>query len=170
MSASDERLQVLQMLAEQRLTRDEAERLLDALDPAVPDSAPAAAPARSGAFTPVSFAGLPCSAGDLIALRGVGVTRGYVDELRAAGLSTFDLGEAVALKSVGVDGDYVAALVRAGLTSLDAGQLIALKSCGVDADYVGKVRDAGLGALDPDELIALRGAGIDPAFLRDAVR
>ncbi|HET8629379.1 MAG TPA: hypothetical protein VFL91_18315 [Thermomicrobiales bacterium] len=166
MSASDERLQVLQMLAEQRLTRDEAERLLDALDVA----APAAAPARREDPAPASFAGLPCSVGDLIALRGMGVTRGYVDELRAAGLTGFDLGEAVALKGVGVDADYIAALVRAGLTNLDAGQLIALKGCGVDADYVGRVRDAGLGDLDPDELIALRGAGIDPACLRDAAR
>jgi hypothetical protein len=166
MSASDERLQILQMLAEQKLTRDEAERLLDALDPA----APAAPPTGRDDPAPVSFAGLPCSAGDLIALHSMGVTRGYVEELRAAGLTGFDLGEAVALKAVGVDGGYIAALARAGLTSLDAGQLIALKSCGVDADYAGRVRDAGLGDLDPDELIALRGAGVDPAYVRDAVR
>lgn len=168
MSASDERLQVLQMVAEQKLTRDEAERLLDALEPATPVAV--AVPTRRGDPVPFSFAGLVCSAGDLIALRSMGITRGYVDELRAAGLAGLDAGEVIALRSVGVDGDYIAALLRAGLTNLDAGQLIALKSSGVDAAYAGRVRDAGLRDLDPDELIALRGAGIDPASVRDAGR
>lgn len=163
MSANDERLQVLQMVAEQKLTRDEAEHLLDALEPAAPGAVAAPVP-------PASFAGLACSAGDLIALRGMGITRGYVEELRAAGLAGLDAGEVVALKSMGVDGAYIAALLHAGLTNLDAGQLIALKSSGVDAAYVGQVRDAGLRDLDPDELIALRSAGIDPAYVRDAGR
>ncbi len=89
---------------------------------------------------------------------------GYLDELRAAGLTNLDADSVIALKSVGVTGDYIREMRAAGIGQLTARELVALKSVGVTPDYVSMMRNAGLAASDARGWTELKSVGVTPDY------
>lgn len=90
---------------------------------------------------------------------------GYLDELRAAGLTNLDAETVIALKSVGVTGDYIRQMREAGLGQLNARDLITLKSVGVTPDYIKTMRAAGLGATDARGWTEIKSLGLTPDYV-----
>ena len=138
---SEESMQVLRMLSEGKITVEQANRLLRALD-GEPSTAGQPSNQNRPSVNAVGGENRPDAAfakldpRHFAAMRAVGVDTAYVREMREAGLANLDTGELVALRSVGVDAAYIRELREAGLADLDAGTLIALRGVGVDAGWI----------------------------------
>ena len=98
---SEQRAQILEMLVAGRLTVEQAEQLLAALDGPSPSAsrgtvAQAAAQRRGDEQTEDFFASL--TAEQLVALRDSGVSRLFVEQMRAAGLNALSLEDLIELR------------------------------------------------------------------------
>lgn len=180
----EEQRRILEMLASQQISVEQADRLLEAVTPLPPhDGAPNQERMRAQRHShphgaPHSPLRTTTDGGtylremrtlglsdlkpnELIALKSTGVNGAYVRDLHAHGLSTVDANDLIALKSMGVDGAYIQELRDAGLEDLDAHDLIAFKSQDIDGAYVRRMRAAGFADVDSNDLIALKSQGID---------
>ncbi|MGH2504351.1 MAG: SHOCT-like domain-containing protein, partial [Ktedonobacterales bacterium] len=102
------RAQILEMLMSGRLTVEQADRLLAALDTAAPTAS--REPTHQGGErrrrderANDAFASL--TAEQLIVLRDHGVSRAFIEQLRAAGLANLSVHDLIELSDHGVDGD-----------------------------------------------------------------
>lgn len=152
----EEQRRILEMLASQRISVEQADRLLEAVTPGMLRSRTSDRTAQQD-FQRVTR--------DLTA---TAATDGgaYLRELRAMRLYGLGVHEVIALKANGVDGAYVRDLHEHGLKQLQAHELIALKANGVDGAYLRDLRDAGLEDLGANAVIACKAQGIDGAYIR----
>jgi len=167
---SVEKLHVLEMLSAGKLTIEEADALLAALDTAG-DPAPPAARADDAADWPAPFTeaaargAAPQQAGRLTldqvaALRNAGVNGEYIGEMREAVGRSLTFDELIALRNAGVKPDWVEEMRENGLPELTVTQIVALRNAGVRPDYLEGLIDGGLSALTYDQVIDLHNAGV----------
>jgi hypothetical protein len=167
---SEERAQILEMLVAGRVTVEQAEQLLQAIDA---PSSPAhhGVPPETGiqrrkdGCSDNFFASL--TAEQLIALRNNGVSGAYVEQMRAAGLNGLRVKDLIKLHNNGVTPRFVLDLQEAGLADLTGDQLMKLLCHGVNADYVREMYALSLDAATPDQLVELYDHGVDAAFVRE---
>jgi hypothetical protein len=150
---SEERTRVLRMLADAKITAEQANQLLEALD-----ASEVAIQEMHTSFTqPEQTTGEDDAANDR-ETSGTGGAPHAMDEL--------SLDQLVAMKSVGVTLEYIQAVRDLGYHEVDADQLIAMKSVGVTPEFVETMRDLEVAGLTPDQLIALKGVGVTPEFVQ----
>lgn len=169
---SEESMQVLQMLSEGKITVEDANRLLEALNTphaARPDPRPESQPvpvAAPSVGTPTVM--LPGSgwtpAVRPAAPRGLGADD-VVREVRTAGGKRIDIHQLSAMRGAGVDSAYVRELREAGLELRDV-DIVGLRSVGVNGAYIREMREAGLAELSADTLQSLRAVGVDKAYIQ----
>src|SRR5215469_146554 len=167
---SEQRAQILEMLVAGRVTVEQAEQLLAALDGPSPSAsrgavAQAAAQQRGDEHTEDFFASL--TAEQLVALRDSDVSRAFVEQMRAAGLNALSVEDLIELHDEGVTPRFVLDLREAGLADLTRDQLIELYCHGVDGAYVRELRALGLAGATPDQLVGMYDHGVDAAFVRE---
>ena len=178
MNGQKERLMVLDMIAEGKITAEEAEQLFKAMEESGDQSASGApepvAPlsdlSHAPSFSASSSISGRSSSKDLIAaLKEAGVdqvtlsdmqelqahklTAEYVREIRALGLEPDGLGEWINLRAHDITPRYVRDLRDMGITDLDVDELTELKDHGVSAKYISSLREMGVKDFDVDELI-----------------
>jgi len=172
---SEERQKVLEMLAEGRLTPEQADRLLEALGAAAqgtPRANPEPRPNASGdrprgaAYRQDGFlAGL--TADQLIEMRQHGVNPAFVQEIRGLGLRDISVDQLIELRDHGVNAAYISGMRRLGGADFDVDQLIELRDHGVTPAFIQEMRDLGLTEVSIDQLIELRDNGVDAAYIRE---
>ena len=153
---NDETRQILEMLAEGKVTPEQAAELLDAVDdrpgaPTYTQSHARSSPLPS--FTPRSRGrnrkrerrASPLD--ELAQARLHGVDADYVQEMRDAGYDNLTLEELTELRIHGIHGDFVAEMRELGLTDLSAEELVEYKVTGLNAEYIQEMR--ALGFLTP---------------------
>src|SRR5690242_7825865 len=175
MNGQKERLMVLDMIAEGKITAEEAEQLFKAMevieDEATSDS-PQLVPPLSHLSQLTSLSASPSTGGrssakDLIAalkeahidqvtlsdvqeLQAHKLTAEYVREMRALGIEPDGLGEWIDLRVHDITPRYVRDLRDMGVTDLDVSELTELKDHGVSAKYIASLRESGLKDFDVD--------------------
>lgn len=167
---SEERAQILEMLVAGRVTVEQAEQLLEALDGPSPSAsrgavAQAAAQKRENEHTEDIFASL--TAEQLVALRDSDVSRAFVEQMRTAGLHPLSVEDLIELHDQGITPRFVLDLREAGLADLTRDQLVELYCHGVDAAFVRELRALGLTGVTPDQLVEMYDHGVDAAFVRE---
>ena len=178
MNGQKERLMVLDMIAEGKISAEEAEQLFKAMEVTEADPAlesqefvPPTNLSQPGFLSiPPSISGRP-SHRDLIgALKEAGIdqvtlsdmqdlqahklTAEYVREIRALGLEPDGLGEWINLRIHDITPRYVRDLREMGITDLDVDELTELKDHSVSAKYISSLHEMGVKDLEVDELIA----------------
>jgi hypothetical protein len=145
---NEERIKVLELLANGKITIDQANQLIEVLN-AKDDSS--AERHREGAAQPDS--------GTTIILE-----QQQIPARQDFNSFTFD--QVVAMGTVGVKPEFVQRVREAGLTDLTFEQIIEMGTVGVEPDYVLKVREAGLTDLSFDQIVEMGTVGIEPEFIR----
>jgi hypothetical protein len=165
---TEERRQILEMLAAGRLTVEQANQLLDALEPE--QSAKPAGPRSAGRQGerqgPPRRRGATMSPEMLVPFKALAIDAAYVQELRDAGLEGLTPELLVRLRAVGVDAAYVHELREAGLENLTPEVLVSLRALGVDGAYIREMRASGLGDLSPEQLVELKAQGIGAEYVQ----
>jgi SHOCT-like protein len=145
---SEERLQVLQMVAAGTITPDQGEDLLAALGPA--NSMTTGSPGRHGHITGqwsrVSTSGSVL--GRLSEARLHGVTPEYIRSLAEFGYRNLPLEVYVGLHDHGVTPEYIREMKAAGYTDLTLDELKALRTSGINPEYVREMIELGFGEDD----------------------
>ncbi len=108
--------------------------------------------------------------GDFAALKAVGVTPAFVQELARLGYRDIDGGDIAGAYAVGVRPDYIRSLAAAGYGRLSIDELTQLRAVGVTAADIQRFRKAGYSNLDVEKLTQLKTLGISPEALRAAER
>ncbi len=175
---SEERIKVLQMLADGKLTAEQANQLLEALEedqalevqdlPAQPEHTTAdkdvlAADALHAAFTP----------DQLIAMRSVDMTPKYIQAMRESGYRDVNVKQLIDMRAVDVTPDFINAMRDVGISDLPPDQLIDMRAVDISPDFVKQIKALGYSELSVAQLIDMKAAGVDPAFvhsMRDHVR
>lgn len=178
---SEELIQVLRMLSEGKITVDDAHRLLEALNgphafrPAPnpephgdphPEPSPIPAAHADSRYTQTGH-GKRLDLQQLSALRAMGVTAGYVQELRDVGLTDLTADMLRSMRAVGVDADYIQSMREAGLQNLDLNVLVNMRAVGVTPEWIHEMQQVGISDLNADTLITLRATGVDAAYIRE---
>jgi hypothetical protein len=169
----EERAQILEKLVAGRVTVEQAEQLLQAID--VPSS-----PARhsaTGATWEVGtqpradrrpegfFADLTVE--QLVALRDRGVSGDYVEQMLSAGPHGLSGKDLIKLHDNGVTPRFVLDLQEVGLTDLSRDQLIDLYGHGMTAAYIREMHALGLTGATLGQLVKMYDHGVDAAFVRE---
>src|SRR5690349_21697090 len=129
---SQETMQVLKMLAEGKLTVDQANQLLAALGEdrsAAPrgGSAPIPRP-RNDAFGRLSPA-------QIVELRNHNVTPDYIRSMRSLGLEDMSLQHLIELRNHDIDPEYIRAMRATGLENLTVRKIIEMGIHNVTPDF-----------------------------------
>jgi hypothetical protein len=167
---SEGRAQILEMLVSGRVTVEQADQLLQALDAASP-AAPHEPAAQLGGQRRRDeraddfFATLTPE--QLIELRDHGVNRAFIEQMRAAGLYGLSVADLIDLYDHGVTPRFVLDLREAGFTELTSDDLVEMYDHGVDAAFVREMRDLGFAKLAPSEWVELRDHGVDSDCARE---
>jgi beta-lactamase regulating signal transducer with metallopeptidase domain len=108
---------------------------------------------------------------DIIEMKAVGVTPGYVSAMRAAAprLAHLDPSEFVGMRSVGVTPEFARSLAAAGFQNIDAEELTEARAVGVTGDFVRALRSAGVTG-DIDDFVQLRAVGVRPDYVQELRR
>jgi hypothetical protein len=163
-SSDEERLALLRMLAEGRLSIEEADQLLTAVDQrgAVEPRSAAAAPAADpfSGFTPRQRQ----------QLNDHGVDAAYIAELQRLGLTDLPPDELVALCDHDIKPEFIQALHAYGLIDLSPRQLIRLNDHGVDRKLLQALLDVGCTDASPEQLVIMVDLGIDHDVTRELPR
>lgn len=145
---SEERLQVLQMVAAGTITPDQGEDLLAALGPT--NSASGGPPGRHdhsvAQWSRVSTSGSVL--GRLSEARLHGVTPEYIRNLAELGYRNLPLEVYVGLRDHGVTPEYIRDMKAAGYTDLSLDELKALRTSGINPEYVREMIELGFGEDD----------------------
>ncbi len=166
---SEERAQILKMLVAGRVTVEQADQLLVALDAAPPTTPhePALQTERQPRWDERVDDGFASLAPEqLIELRDHGVSRAFIEQMREVGLRDLSVATMVELYEHGVTPHFVSDLREVGLTEITSDQLIEMYDHGVDAAYVRAMQDAGLTEVTPDQLIEMYDHGVSTTFVR----
>jgi hypothetical protein len=167
---SEGRAQILEMLVAGRVTVEQADQLLQALDAASPAAPhePAAQLGRQRRRDERAddfFATLTPE--QLIELHDHGVSRAFIEQMRAAGLYGLSVADLIDLYDHGVTPRFVLDLREAGFAELTGDDLVELYDHGVDAAFVREMQEVGLAAATPDQLVEMYDHGVDAAFVRE---
>ena len=186
-NVSEERVQILEMLAAGRVTVEQAEQLLDAVS-SPPSTSCAPGPAgdmfvinrptveeldaldehgvSDTYIEQMRAAGLELNFLDLVRLHDHGVEPAFVGGMRDAGFTALTRDDLLLMVDHGIDLGFVRAMHEVGLIDPTPRQLVELFDHGVDAAFVKEMRALGFGALAPDDWVKLRDHGVDSAFAR----
>jgi hypothetical protein len=138
----EERLQVLEMLAAGKITAGQADELLDALgDTASPRREEQVWIRGEHRELRGTQRAMTPTIKKLTEARMHGVTRTFVDEMRAAGYGDLSLDELIELRTHSVDAKFVREMRDIGLVNLSPHQLVELRMYGVDAEYIREMQD-----------------------------
>src|SRR5688572_25555640 len=192
MNGQKERLMVLDMIAEGKITAEEAEQLFKAME--VIEEEPASDSPEVALVPPLShlshlsdlsvqspITSRP-SAKELIAalkeadidqmtlsdvqeLQAHRLTAEYIREMLSLGVKPDDLNEWIALREHGITPRYVRELHTMGVTNLAVDELVELKDHGVSAKYVASLHAMGLKDFGVDELIDLSEHNVSAKFI-----
>jgi len=191
MNGQKERLMVLDMIAEGKITAEEAEELFKAMDateePA--SDSPELVSSLSHLSQLSSLANPPSMTGrssskDLIAalkeanidqvtlsdvqeLQAHKLTAEYVREMLALGVEPDGLGEWISLRIHNITPRYVRELRDMGMKSLDVDELVELNIHGVSAKYVSGLHELGLKDFDADQLVELMNNDVSPKYIAE---
>jgi hypothetical protein len=165
---SEERRQVLEMLVSGKVTVEQADQLLDALEPERPPEPVGSRSVgrqgeRRGQFRGRSAAMSPEM---LVPFKALAIDAAYVQQLRDAGLESLRPEILVRLRALGVDAAYVHELREASLENVTPEVLVSLRALGVDGAYIREMRASGLEDLSPEQLVALKAQGIGAGYVR----
>lgn len=169
---SDERMQVLEMLAAGKITAEQANQLIDAL---AEGAAFENEPPRPNVLTTHHHRPQTRNAGlaagftpdELIELSKAGVNARFVREMRDAGFQNVTADELIEMSKHGVSARFVREMHELGFSKLSSDELIELSKHGVDGKFVREMRALGFSQLSMDELIELRKHGVDAHFVED---
>jgi len=192
MNGQKERLMVLDMIAEGKITAEEAEQLFKAMEVVEDESAsdtPDLVPPLSHLAHLTSLPGSSpgegrSSARDLIAalkeanidqvtlsdvqeLQSQRLTAEYVREMLGLGLEPDGLSEWIDLRAHNITPRYVRELRDLGVTDLDVDELLELRNHGVSAKYVSSLREMGVRDFDVDELIQLNDHDVSAKYIAE---
>jgi beta-lactamase regulating signal transducer with metallopeptidase domain len=104
---------------------------------------------------------------ELIAMRTVGVTPEYIQQMRALDLGDISMDQIVAMRVQGVTPQYIRELRDAGVNVKESGAVVAMRVQGVSGDYVRGMRDAGIDVTRTESLVAMRVQGVSPEYVRE---
>src|SRR5439155_22798969 len=138
-----ESMKILEMLAEGKITVDDANELLAAVGDDAPPIAPAKPPVSRSLPEETSTAVSGLTFEQLADMRLHGVNADFIRELQSIGYGPFRPGELIELRDHGVDRDFIEELRDEGLGYLSAGALVELRDHGVNADFVRDMRSIG---------------------------
>jgi hypothetical protein len=177
---NEERMKILEMLANGQIGVEEAQQLLEAIEPNASPPWPVEA-IKSGRKEQLvdSLTGTgraeqkaaerrhaPADVIDkMMALRIHGVDAPFVNELRALGLANLGPDQLLAMRIHDVTPEYVRAMRAAGFDDLTTDQLVAFRIHHVTPEYAAELRAAGLGNVTPDQLVAMRIHGVTADFI-----
>ncbi len=144
---AQERISILRMLEEGKISVDEATALLEVIeqpaqsDQLQPDEPPSASPDTSQSLQPTRPAADETSVSDLnleklTEMKIHGVTPAFIQEMHALGLSDLSTDNLVEMRIHGVTPDYVRQMEALGLKNLTLDRLIEMRIHGVDAEYL----------------------------------
>jgi len=192
MNGQKERLMVLDMIAEGKITAEEAEQLFKAMEESGDESASDApelgAPLSDLSYLPsfsasTSIGGRSSSKDVVAALKEAGidqatlsdiqelqshkVTAEYIREIRALGLEPDGLGEWINLRAHDITPRYVRDLRDMGITDLDVDEITELRDHGVSAKYISSLREMRIKDLDVDELIELSDNDVSAKYIAE---
>lgn len=156
---NEERMQVLNMLADNKLTVEQANQLLEALGDQPATTEQRAAVQRQTQPTATNQERDPRAdrlAQQLADLKAVGVNAAFVREMEALGFVDLTPEQLVDLKAVGVNAQFVREMCDLDFGDLAPDQLQHLKAVGVNAEFIAEMRVLGMVDLDADQLVALR--------------
>ena len=169
----EERSIVLSMVKEGRLTPQEAELLLEALETDLGDVSadPPALPAQRQLREP-SHEQQPdwmtdLTAEQIIELKIHGVDAAFVQQARQLGLGNLSFEQLIELAVHGVDAAFVQQFRDMGLKDLPFKHLIKLAIHGVDAAYIKELYAAGFKDLSINQIVRMAAHGVDADFVRE---
>jgi hypothetical protein len=165
---TEERRQILEMLAAGRLTVEQANQLLDALEPErlAEPVGPRSVGRQGERQGSPRRRGATMSPQMLVPFKALAIDVAYVQQLRDAGLEGLTPELLVPLRALGVDAAYVHDLREAGVENLTPELLVPLRSLGIDGAYVREMRASGLEHLSPEQLVQLKAQGIGAGYVR----
>ena len=162
----EESMQVLRMLAEGKITVDQANQLLDALGEEPPAAVERVETPKENRQRPGTRAPAKFTLEQIIELSEHEVDPTFILRLRQAGLTDLTVDQIIELSEHEVDADFVVRLRKAGLTDLTVDQIVELSEHEIDPRFILQLREAGLADLSFDQIIELSEHGVDPALIR----
>lgn len=92
--------------------------------------------------------------------------KGYIEQLKSAGLTTNDLDDLVKFKIHGIDANYISDLKKAGIKDLTVESILMLSIHDVDIDYLTAIEQSGLKNLSTEEITQYAIHDVDPATIK----
>lgn len=168
----EERRIVLDMATEGRLTPQEAEQLLEALEAEPGDLSPAPPALPAGQTQLPSYEQQPdwmtnLTTEQIIELKIHGVNPAFVQQARQLGLTNLSFEQLIQLAVHGIDTTFIQQFRDAGLEDLTFDRLIEFSVHGVDAAFVKQSYAAGFKDLGVEQVIQLAIHGVDAAFMHE---
>jgi hypothetical protein len=166
---NEERKRILQMLADGKISLEQAGELLEVLEEQpVAVGAYAAAPPRP-AWQPRSRSSEARRAtlNQLAEARAHGVTPRYMREMGELGYEGLTLRELIVLRDHGVSAEYIRQMRDLELGDLSMQDVVKLRNHGVDPSFVREMRDMGFDGMSASDLCTLRDHGVTTDFMRE---
>jgi hypothetical protein len=176
----EEHRQILEMVAEGKITVDEGTKLLDALGEApremrerveihIPAESVSRAAASRAAGNIVRTGRIKTKRGArsvdrILSFVAQGVSVDYIREVQDV-LDDVSIDEIVSLASEGVKPGYIEK-IKDALGDVSVEEIISLSCEGVKPEYIEKIKDA-LGDVSVEEIISLSCEGVSPKFIED---
>ena len=167
---NEERLTILRMISEKKITIDEGERLMDALgDEAQPSpkAEPKTGTAESFKKWTFDFGNLKKdthSAKFIFKKAGddpAGVKPSFIKEMRDLGFDNLTVEQLVEMKLHGVTPDFIREMRDLKFDNLTPDQLTEMKLHGVTPDFVREVRQQGFENLTADQITRMKLHGVN---------
>jgi hypothetical protein len=165
---AEARVKVLNMLAEGRLTAEQANRLLAAISDeggagtGTSDEELAVRPERRERKAEQRFGDFTFD--QVLRMGTVGVEPTFFAKVRAAGLTDLSFEQILEMGTLGVEPEFVLRAREPGMPELTVEQIIQLGTVGVDPSFVQKVREAGLTELTFEQIVQMGTVGVEPEF------
>lgn len=155
---SDERKQVLEMLAAGKITAEQADRLLEALQPRTME--PAVAQSETPRFRRERRpSGLSPEVRKLMEARMHGVSASFVHEMESVGFKNLGLAQLTEMRIHGVGADFAREMQQL-MGDLTPHDLIELRIHGLNPQFIDEMRELGLTDLSIEDLIQMRRHGL----------
>lgn len=162
----DERRKVLQMLAEGKLTPEQANEFLDMLrDEAPSTDTETREPHHAETSAPGPLGKLTLD--QAIQAKMFGVDADLIREMQDAGFPDLTFDQLLQAGMHGLDARFVREMRDAGFPKLTFDQLVQARMFGLDADFVREMREAGLRDLSFEKLAEMSMHGVDASYLKE---
>ena len=99
-------------------------------------------------------------ANDLLSLKALNVTDGYLSSMRSMGFETQTANDAVQLRALNVTPDYVREMASVGYGHLSTHELVELRALGIDAAFVRRAQAHGFRHLSVEQLVQAKAMGV----------